>query len=166
MKSFLSIIDSISEWSAKSTAFLVAAATVVVTHEVVLRYGFDAPTRWGLELTIFLCGAFYIMGYAYIHSLQEDVRVDVIYVRLTPRIRAIINLVTIPLLAIFFGTLLWAGAEWMWAAVIKGYTSGSLWNPPIWPMRLIIPLGAFIMLLQASANFIRNFNIAVKGKEL
>ena len=166
MKSVLSVIDSISEWSAKTAAFLVVAATVVVTLEVIQRYGFNAPTRWGLELTIFICGVFYIMGYAYIHSLRADVRVDVIYARFTPRVRAIINLVTLPLFVIFFGALMWAGTGWAWTAVVKGYTSGSLWDPPIWPMRLMIPLATFLVLLQGLANSIRDFNIAVRGKEL
>lgn len=165
VKVFLSIIDSLSEWTAKLCGFLVVVVTIVVTLEVVMRYAFNAPTIWGLELTIYLSCAIYLMGGAYIHSLREHVRVDVIYKRFTLRTRAIVDLITFLLVVTVFGVLLWFGTKWTWLALIGGTTSGSIWSPIIWPMRLIIPLAAFIMLLQGLAMFIRDYNIAMRGKE-
>jgi len=165
MKRFLSIIDGLSEWTAKLCSFLVVVVTIVVVFEVVMRYAFNAPTIWGLELTIYLSCVTYLIGGAYIHSLREHVRVDIIYKQFTLRTRAILDLFTFLLILTVFSVITWFGVKWAWLALIGGTTSGSIWSPIIWPMRLIIPLSAFLMVLQGLAMFIRDLNIAVRGKE-
>lgn len=164
MKTFLSIIDSLSEWSGKIFSFLVVAATAVVAYEVMMRYVFDAPTVWGLELTIFLCGATYMMAGAYTHLYDAHVKVDVLYMRWTPRVRAIVDLVTALFFFMGIGLLFWVGLVWTGKAIVGGTTSGSVWDPIIWPMRLLIPLGSFLLLLQGLAKFIRDFGIARTGR--
>ncbi len=163
MKSFLSVIDSMSEWSGKIFSFLVLAAALVVGYEVTKRYVFNAPTVWGLDLTIFLCGATYVMAGAYAHYQGAHVRIEALYGRWTPRMRAIVDLVTAPLFFGFCGVLVWIGTEWTWKAVVGGITFYTEWTVPIWPMRLLIPLAAFLLLLQGLAKFIRDLAI-IKGK--
>jgi len=164
MKSFLSVIGSMSEWSGKIFSFLVLAAALVVAHEVVMRYVFKAPTVWGLDLTIFLCGATYVMAGAYAHYLNAHVKIEALYGRWTPRTRAIIDLlVTAPLFFGFCGVLAWVGTEWTWKAVVEGTPYYTEWTVPLWPMRLIITLAAFLLLLQGLAKFIRDL-ATIKGK--
>lgn len=165
MARFLSVIDGMSEWSGKVFSFLVVVATLVVVYEVVMRYAFRAPTIWGLELTIFLCGATYVMAGAYAHLYDAHVKVDVLYLRWTPRIRAIVDLVTAPFFFVAIGVLLWVGAEWTVQAIVGKATSGSIWSPTIWPMRLLIALGSFLLLLQGLAKFIRDFGVARRARE-
>jgi len=164
MKSFLSVIDSMSEWSGKIFSFLVLAAVLVVAHEVVMRYVFNAPTIWGLDLTIFLCGATYVMAGAYAHHLNAHVKIEALYGRWTPRTRAMVDLlVTAPLFFGFCGVLVWVGAEWTWEAIVGKIAYYTEWHAPIWPMRLIITLAAFLLLLQGLAKFIRDL-ATIKGK--
>lgn len=165
MARFLSVIDGMSEWSGKIFSFLLVAATIVVVYEVVMRYAFNAPTVWGLELTIFLCGATYVMGGAFAHLYDAHVKVDALYIRWSPRLRAIVDLVTAPFFFFGVGIMMWAGAEWTGKAIIGGVTSGSIWDPIIWPMRLLIPLGSFLLLLQGLAKFIRDFAIVRRARE-
>ena len=163
MKSFLSIIDSLSEWSGKIFSFLVVVATLVVIYEVVMRYAFRAPTIGGLELTIYLSGATYVMGGAYAQLFDAHVKVDVLYLRWSPRTRAIMDLITAPIFFIGVGLLAWMGAEWTIKAVANAETSGSIWSPPIWPMKGLIPLGSILLLLQGLSKTIRNFRVARTG---
>ena len=163
MNSFLTVIDRISEWSGKVFSFLVVVATLVVVYEVVMRYAFRAPTIWGLELTIYLCGATYVLGGAYAHLYNAHVKVDVLYMRWSPRVRANMDLVTAPFFFIGVALLVWMGSEWTIQAIETGRTSGSIWSPIIWPMRLLIPLGSFLLLLQGLAKLIRDFGIARTG---
>ncbi len=142
---------------------MVVAATLVVVHGVVMRYVFNAPTIWSLELTIYLCAATYLMGGAYAHLYNFHVKVDIFYERWTPRVRAIIDLATALFFFIGVGVMLWMGAEWTAKAIIKGATSGSIWEPIIWPVRMLIPLGSFLLILQGLAKFIRDFNVARTG---
>ena len=164
MRPFLSVIDSMSQWSGKIFSFLVLAAALVVTYEVVMRYAFNAPTVWGLDMTIFLCGATYVMAGAYAHYHNAHVKIEALYGRWTPRTRAIVDLlVTAPLFFGVCGVLVWVGAGWTWEAVVKGTTYYTEWHAPIWPMRLLIPLAAFLLLLQGLAKFIRDL-ATIKGK--
>lgn len=165
MKWLSSIIDGMSEWVSKATAFLIGIVAILVTLEVVLRYGFNSPTQWNWELVIYLSGAVYILGYAYTHSMRADVRVDAIYRRFTPRIRAIVNLASSLLLFIFFGGILWASGKWAWTALAKGLTSGTQWDVPIFPARAAIPLAALLVVLQAIVIVIRDFKTAISGRE-
>ena len=137
----------------------------VTTFEVIMRYVFLSPTRWGHETTVYLSGIMYLMGGAYVLYLRRHAMVDVVYGRLSPRIRAIMDLVTFPAFFLFCGVLLWAGAEYFWASAAIRETTTSEWAPPIYPVKLFIPLGALLILLQGLAKFIRDFNIAIKGKE-
>lgn len=165
MKSFLSVIDFISNWSGKVFAFLWIPVVLVISQEVIRRYVFGAPTLWGFETMIFLCGVLYIIGGAYTLLHRRHIYVDAVYARFSLRIRAIIDLVTFPFFFLFVGILLWAGADRAWAAILIRETSGSPWNPPIYPIFLAIPLGAFLILLQGLAKFIRDLSIAIRGQE-
>lgn len=164
MKSFLSVIDSMSEWSGKIFSFLVLAAVLVVAYEVTMRYIFNAPTVWGLDLTIFLCGATYVMAGAYAHYLNAHVKIEALYGRWTPRTRAMVDLlVTAPLFFGFCGVLVWVGIGWTWEAIVGKITYYTEWHALVWPMRLLIPLAAFLLLLQGLAKFIRDL-ATIKGK--
>ncbi len=165
MERFVAIVDRINDLTGKLFSFVVLAATLGVVIEVVLRYAFNAPPVWGLELSIYLCGITYLMGGAYAELSNAHVRVDIIYDRWSPRIRAIIDLVTKPLFFFSVATVLWLGSEWTFEAFVKGTTSGTPWSPPIWPIRSFIALGSLLLLLQGVATSIRDLNIA-RGKTM
>jgi TRAP-type mannitol/chloroaromatic compound transport system permease small subunit len=62
--------------------------------------------------------------------------------------------------------LVWVGAEFFYRSALIREVTTSDWAPPIYPVKLFIPLGAFLITLQGLAKFIRDFNIATKGEEL
>ncbi|MFC1955792.1 TRAP transporter small permease subunit [Chloroflexota bacterium] len=164
MKSLLSIIDSISEWSGKAFAFVILVATLTVVFSVMMRYVFNSPLTWGLELSIYLAASSYLMGGAYALLYDAHVKVDVLYMQWSPKMRAIVDLITAPLFFISIGTLAWLGAQWTLKAISGGITSGSSWGPVVWPMRSLISLGSFLLLLQGMAKFVRDLKVA-KGEE-
>jgi hypothetical protein len=71
-------------------------------------------------------------------------------------------IVTDTLLMFFCIVLTWQSAAWFWEAVSQGLTSGTIWDPPIWPMRLVILVGAFFLLLAAFSKSVRDFLLVVK----
>jgi TRAP-type mannitol/chloroaromatic compound transport system permease small subunit len=161
---FLSVIDRISEWTGKLFSYLLLVATAVVVYEVVRRYVFNAPSTFGLELTIYLCAITYLIGGAYALLYDAHVKVDLFYLRWSPRVRAIMDLVMSPFFYIGVCAIVYVGAMWTARAIAGGVTSGSTWDPDIWPMRLVIALGAFLLLMQGIAKSIRDFKVARGGK--
>lgn len=161
----MSVIDFISDWSGKVFSFLAVIVVGVISYEVIARYAFNAPTIWAHETMTYLCGFYYIMGGAYTFYFKGHVSVDVLYVRLSPRVQAIVDLITFPLFFIYLGVLIWTGADYGWESVVFRETSPTAWAPPVYPLKLSIPVGACLVLLQGLAKFVRDFNIAIGRKK-
>lgn len=160
MKSPLRIIDSVSEWSGKVFSLLFIVVVFIITYEVTARYAFGAPTKWAHELMTMLSGVVYIIGGAYTLYTGGHVNVDVLHRRLSVRGRAILDLVTFLFFLAFVGVILWSGGRQAWDSVMRWEVSRSHWAPPMWPIRLMVPLGAFLLLAQGLAKFIRDLSVA------
>ena len=161
---FLNVVDQISDWSGRifSIAFLIAA--FVVVYAVIMRYIFNQPTVWGLELTIYLCGATYVMGGGLAERAGAHIRIDSLYNKFPRKVQLLIDLVlTGPLVFFFCVVLIWYGWDWAVEALVNNEHSMTLWNPIIWPVRILIPIGTLILFLQAVAQFVRNL-IELKGQ--
>jgi TRAP-type mannitol/chloroaromatic compound transport system permease small subunit len=156
----MEIIDKISVWSGRIFSFLAVFVVGVITYDVVARYVFNAPTTWGMEVQYFTCGIYYVMGGAYTLYLKQHVKIDVVYNYLSPRMQAIMDLVTSPLLFLYLGVLVWAGSDIAWGTFVRHETTGSTFSPPVWPLTMSLPIGAFLMLLQGLSKFMRDLNIA------
>jgi len=154
---FIRAVDAISDWSGKLFSWIIWIIVVVVLVEVMLRYLFNAPTIWANELSTMLFGAYFMLVGAYCVRHDFHVRVDVFYRLFSPRTRAILDLFTSILFYLFLGTLLWKGWDIAWDSLMVREVSESVWAPPLYPVRMVIPVSAFLMLLQGLANSIRNF---------
>ena len=161
--SFLKIIDLISEWEGKAFSFLILAATLQICYELILRYVFSAPTTWGLDMTIYLCGTTYIMSGAYADRYNAHIRVDVFYSKWKPRTKAIVDIfVTDPLFLFFSSVLTWEAYLWFMESWNENITAGTQWDPPIWPMRFILLMGGVFLTLAAIGRTGRDFQTALK----
>jgi TRAP-type mannitol/chloroaromatic compound transport system permease small subunit len=47
-----------------------------------------------------------------------------------------------------------------WTSLQQGEGTGTPWNPPIWPVKLAIPVAALLLLLQGIANLLRDIGLA------
>lgn len=87
----LRIIDSLSEWTGKTTSWACVVLILVLLYEVTARYAFHAPTKWAsLTGSMLLC-TIVTLGWAYVYKLGEHIRVDVFYARLSARGKAILD---------------------------------------------------------------------------
>lgn len=168
MKRIISVIDSISEYTGKSAKWLVPLIFVVLCCEVVMRYVFNSPTFWAHEVSTELGLAVYALGWAYCHRHHGHVRVDVIYDRLPPRGKALIDvggylLLFLPLLiALTYFSALWMHRAWS----INEIFTETLLYPPAAPIRTVLFLGFSLFLIQSIAQFIRDLYLLTRGKPL
>lgn len=161
----LHAIDNFQDRFGRIIAFLTVGMMGVVAVEVVLRYVFDSPTLWAHETAQFLYGAYCVLGGAYALLHKAHVNMDIIYVRLSVRVRAILDLFTSPLVFLYLGMMLWHGTIFAWKSVGVMEVSTTSWAPPIWPIKLILPLAALLFLLQGIVGFVRDLTTAVTGRE-
>jgi TRAP-type mannitol/chloroaromatic compound transport system permease small subunit len=164
MKRFLKTIDRISEQSGKAVSFLIVLLVFVILYEIFARYLFNSPAIWAHEIAQMIYGAYVILLGAYVLQRKGHVNVDILYNRFRPRTRAIIDLFTWLLFFYFCGLLLLKGGEMAWDSLKVLETEPTSFAPPVYPIKMMIPLGALLILLQGLAKFIRDLTLAITGR--
>jgi TRAP-type mannitol/chloroaromatic compound transport system permease small subunit len=157
LESFLFFIDRLSAGVGKAFGWCIVVMTLGTSYEVFMRYLLRAPTDWAFDVAYCMYGALFMMAGAYTLSRNGHVRGDVIF-RLWPfRVQSAIELI---LYFIFFfpgfGALLVYGFPYARSSfLIREVTIYSPAGLPIWPLKMLIPLGAAFMLVQGVAEVIR-----------
>lgn len=159
------LIQALTEAVGAAGAVLVVPLVVATCWEVFSRYVLNEPTIWAFELGYMLMGMHFLLGGAIALKRQVHVRIDLIYARLSPRRRALIDLVlyvglVLPAIAMFC-LRFW---DYTHAAYLSGEQSGmSAWNPPIWPFRAVILLSFVLLGLQVIAECLKAVD-ALRGR--
>lgn len=166
LRLFLAIIDKTNMIIAKITSWTVILIIAATVYEVVMRYVFTAPTMWVFEFNYLTHGAYFMLLGAYTLAVGGHVKVDIIQNRYSARTRAIIDLVTAPVVFIFLGLMIWYGGVFAMNSFGFRETLSTAWAPPVWPVKMVIPFAALLVALQAVAKFIRDLHIAVTGREI
>lgn len=154
---FITFADSVSAWFGKAFAWLILVMTFAMSYEVIVRYLFNAPTAWSLDVSFIMYGALFMMGGAYTLSRGGHVRGDFIYRLWAPRTQAKIEFI---LYFIFFfpGVLALVFAGWKYAARSLGYLEVSVNSPvgvPVFQLKAVIVAAGLLLTLQGIAQVLR-----------
>lgn len=164
MRPLLKAIDTTSEWTGKIVSFFIYIGIGVLVFEVLMRYAFNAPTIWAHGVSMRFFAVYYILLGAYTFYKQAHVRVDVVYNRLSLRGRAILDVATASLLFASCIALIWYGIPYTAKSFALLETDNTPFHAPMYPIKLMIPLGAFLLLLQGLAKFYRDLVTAITGR--
>jgi TRAP-type mannitol/chloroaromatic compound transport system permease small subunit len=165
MERLFCAVDRLNEWCGRVVGLQILLIVAVIVYEVVARYGFNAPTLWANETMIYVTAMAYLLGGGYALLHRRHVSVDVVYARLGAAARARCDAVTLVFFLLYLGALIWAGSLWAWESMKIGETTGTPWNPPIWPVKLAIPVAGALVLLQGIANVVRELRAAGPGAQ-
>lgn len=160
----LRTVDRFNEWTGSWVSYLIPILALVVGYEVIARNVFNRPTVWAHELSAMIFGAFVLLGGATTGSKGMHVNMDVLYNTLRPRTRALLDVVTFAFSLAFVWVLLWKGGYTAWRSVRVWEHASTQWGPPLYPFKLLLPLGAFLLLVQLVAKFLRDLAVAVTGE--
>lgn len=150
-----------NEMVGRATAYLVLLMFGLLFAEVIFRYALRAPSVWTGELSQMLFGAYALLGGGYLLTRNGHVNVDLIYAAFPERTRAVIDIFTSVLFFLFIGVLVWQGTSLAMDSLARWERSHSAWNPPIWPIKLIIPISAALVLLQGLVKLANDILIAL-----
>ncbi|ABG30520.1 C4-dicarboxylate ABC transporter substrate-binding protein [Roseobacter denitrificans] len=153
---YLRVQDGLSEFVGQVICWLTLVMIGVLMFEIVARYFLNAPTLWAHESSTMLYGAFCMLAGAYTLKHRGHVRSEVIWGALPKRGQAFCDvlifgagavvLVIFLKLAIDFATASWAVLE---------YSNKSMWQPPLYPIKTVIPVAVALILLQNMAELLR-----------
>lgn len=152
-------IDSVSRYTGKVTSFSLLIVVVVALIEIVCRYILNRPTIFAYETAQFIFGAYFLLGGAYTLLYRQHIGMDVILSRLSVRNQAIVNAATSILTFLFCFVLLWKGGVFGVESVKHLEHSTSVWGPPVYPFKMMLPISGGLVLLQAIANLIKDLTL-------
>ena len=165
LKKALWLIDKLNESVARVVSWILVLIVAATFYEVVMRYIFNAPTNWVFEFNYLVHGPYFLLLGAYTFARNAHVNVDVIYNRFSARQRAVIDLFTMPFFFFFVIVMLIYGGKFALNSLAFRETLSSAWAPPIYPVKLVIPVAAFLLLLQGIARYICSICLALTGRE-
>jgi len=157
------LIDRVNAAIGRWVAYWGVVAVFFYYYEVVARYVFNSPTNWVHESMFLMFGMQYLACGAYAYREESHVRVDIFYAKFSPRWKAIADIVTSVFFFIFMITMFWTGARFALDAVSLGEHSFTEWGVQYWPVKLAIPVGAFLIILQGISKLIKDITFVMHG---
>lgn len=150
----MSLITRISLLAGLIGALLMAATGAMLTYEVIARYFFIKPTIWAAELSQLCLIWGCLLAMAQVLTLRRHITVNAL-TSLMPRGAQVICASLSLVLVIVFSLIV---AFWGWDifhdSFVRGRTTGSLLNLPIWISELSVPVGFALLALQAVVELI------------
>ena len=138
---------------------------------------FFLPTLWTLEMAQFVMVGYYILGGPYSLQLGSNVRMDLLYGEWSVRRKAWFDAVTVLFLIFYLCVMIygavsstayslgyWKDAPFSFlAGVLIGTEevgtlerSASSWRPYMWPIKVVMIFGFFLMLLQCVSELFKD----------
>jgi TRAP-type mannitol/chloroaromatic compound transport system permease small subunit len=149
-------IDRLVCWLGRAIAWLCLAMVLMTATVVVLRYFFDSGWIWMQESVTWMHGLVFMLAAAYTLSLDEHVRVDIFYSRLSPRHRIWIDSAGVILLLlptcgwIFFSA--WDYVLTSWSVHESSAEAGGL--PGLFLLKTVILLTPLLLAIEGVALMI------------
>ncbi len=166
MRKILKFIDYLSDLSGRSVRWLAMLLVLLMTMEVTMRYGFNHPTMWAYESSLQIGCAMYALAFCYAQRHDAHVRVDVFYSHLSPRGKAMVDVICG--IAMFLPVIVFlVSASWAWTLKswkIQEKMVETYWYPPYYPLRTVVALGWTMLGLQGLAGIIRSFYTVIRNK--
>ena len=152
------------------------------------------PSLWTLEMAQFAMVAYYMIGGPYAIQMGSNVRMDLFYGAWSARQKAWVDSFTVFFLIFYLAVLLWGGLSsasyslgdfrgeplTFFGGIIGGFFTGgfdgaaekigflersnSVWRAYLWPIKLLMVFGIFIMLLQAVSELFKDI-FRIRGED-
>ncbi|EXI67755.1 MAG: TRAP-type mannitol/chloroaromatic compound transport system, small permease component [Candidatus Accumulibacter adjunctus] len=150
------LIDALTERVGKAIIWLVLVVTLIGAGNALMRYTFNFSSNAFLEIQWYLFSAIFLLGAGYTLLRNEHVRIDLIAGRLSRRGQAWIDIFGI----IFFLLPMAVAIMYMsWPifllALHSNEQSSNAGGLTVWPVRLLVPIGFFLLVLQGISELIK-----------
>jgi TRAP-type mannitol/chloroaromatic compound transport system permease small subunit len=159
---FCAVIDRINTWVARLWGASIIFVTFAILYEVVARGLFEQATIWANETTVYLSAVAYLLGGGYALLRRGHVRIDLIYGALHGRQKRAADVFSFVFFFLYVGALIWVGTQMAWSSFLQSEGTGTPWNPPIWPVKMAIPIAGALLLMQGIVNLLRDLGLVAE----
>ncbi|MBI5592950.1 MAG: TRAP transporter large permease subunit [Deltaproteobacteria bacterium] len=143
-----SLFDRVIFGSALGGGILILLTALFVTYEVILRYFFNSPTTWVLEVSIYTILASTFLSFAYILKNNGHIRVDFVTNHLSGRTALILEIFTSLLSILYCLVMTWEGGKMAFISYQSGEVSPTVLRIPLFIPLFFVPLGGILLTIQ------------------
>ena len=149
-------IDKLNERVGLTVSWLILAAVLISAANAVVRKAFNVSSNSFLEIQWYLFSVVFLFCAGYTLLRNQHVRIDVIAGRLSPQAQAWIDIFgTLFFLLPMSLTIMWLS----WPVFVMAYqrheVSTNAGGLLIWPARLLVPIGFFLLVIQGVSELIK-----------
>ncbi|MDR9438601.1 MAG: TRAP transporter small permease [Halomonas sp.] len=152
---YIRLMDGISSATAVFAGALLLGGVLGVCHMIFVRYMLGESTTWQTEFAVFSITGAMLLGAPYVLLTGGHVAVTVLPDALGGTARRVMNLVASLIGLAFCLALAYAAWLYVFEALHGGWTTGTVWNPPLWPALLPMAVGISLLSLQYIAEILR-----------
>lgn len=149
-------IDALTERIGKAARWLVLIVVLISAANAVMRYGINYSSNAFLEIQWYLFGLIFLSCGGYTLMRNEHVRIDLLSSKLSRRGQVWVDIFG---LLFFLMPISVAVVLRSWPVFVNTWLSGEMSNSAggliVWPARLMVPAGFFLLVLQAVSELIK-----------
>ena len=156
-------IRKLSAWALTVGMGWVLVMMCLTTLDVAGRYFFSRPVPGAIEMSECMLAVFGILGMAYTHGAGANVRVTLLTGKLPRRLGLFTTALTDLLSLQIMSMLAWYAGVMAMEEFTSGTTTDTL-AIPIYPLYILLAVGAFLLALEILLNFMVSLAVAIRPK--
>ncbi|MCP4383887.1 MAG: TRAP transporter small permease subunit [Hyphomicrobiales bacterium] len=193
IRAYVRVVESINRRIGRFAMYILFVMMAILLWSSMSKVLF-VPSLWTLEMAQFAMVAFYMLGGPYSIQLGSNVRMDLFYSAWSPRRKAWTDAFTVLFLIFYLVVLLWGAlsstayslghfsndAFGFYGTLIGAFVTGgpeaaaaelghlersaTAWRAYLWPVKVIMCIGIFLMLLQAVSELFKSVLFIREGE--
>ncbi|MEM9583732.1 MAG: TRAP transporter small permease subunit [Pseudomonadota bacterium] len=185
MRSYIRAVDAVNHRIGRIMMYGIFVLMGILLWSSISKT-FFLPTLWTLEMAQFTMVAYYILGGPYSIQLGSNVRMDLLYGNWSVRKKAWFDLFTVLFLIFYLCVLIYGAVSstayslGYWGSEPFSYLGGilvgseelgrlerssSAWRPYMWPVKAVMVMGMFLMLLQCISELLKDV-LRIQGEAI
>jgi TRAP-type mannitol/chloroaromatic compound transport system permease small subunit len=157
-------IDAASERIGRLVYWLILAVVLISAANATIRKAFNYSSNAYLEIQWYMFSVIFLFGAGYVLLRNEHVRIDIIQGRLSARTQ---NWIDVFGLVFFLFPMAFVIMYFSWPLFMDSFTRNEVSTNAggliIWPARLMVPIGFFLLILQGASELIKRIAF-LRGK--
>ena len=150
------LIDGLNHNVGKAVSWLMLIIVIISAGNAVMRFSIDWSSNGFLEIQWYLFSATFLLSAGYVFMRNEHIRIDIICGRLSPRAQ---NWIDVFGIIVFMMPMVLITLYLSWQVFLLAWHSNEGSPNPggliRWPVRLLMPVGFFLLLLQGVSELIK-----------
>lgn len=138
-------------------AFLFLIVMGITTYEVLVRYIFNAPTTWSLEISVILTMWGTFLGVAYTLQQGGHTHVDLVINKFSSRSRRTLRILVYLFVMFFSIFLTWASLGPAIEAYLIKEVTQSYTRTPLFILMISIPIGSILLIIEIIRKLLEMF---------